>query len=133
MCGTAGQVDTHFTSKTRARIPAAIGAALDVPGKCVTQPSPVLVTVTWRNHTQNMLQVRRCCISIHSKKMGACKLFNTNPSLKWISLGGFWKRMQFCSKSSQKSCNTVAATVSAAVFFCHLNTPTQFYSDDNKK
>lgn len=41
---------THFTSKARARIAAAIGAALDVPGKCVTHPSPMLVTVTWRNH-----------------------------------------------------------------------------------
>lgn len=51
-----GQVDTHFTSKARARIPAAIGAALDVPGKSVMQPSPVLVTVTWRDDKANTLQ-----------------------------------------------------------------------------
>ena len=50
------QIDTHFTSKTRARIPAAIGAALDVPGKYVTQPSLMLVTVTWRGSTPNMLK-----------------------------------------------------------------------------
>lgn len=40
---------THFTSRTRARIPAAMGAALDVPWKCSTQPSPLLVTVTWKH------------------------------------------------------------------------------------
>lgn len=51
LCSATGLLDTHFTSKTRARIPAAIGAALDVPGKCVTQPSPMLVTVTWREQS----------------------------------------------------------------------------------
>ena len=45
-----GQIDTHFTSNARARTPAAIGAALDVPGKYVTHPSPMFVTVTWKNN-----------------------------------------------------------------------------------
>lgn len=40
---------THLTWRTRARIPAAMGAALDVPWKCSTQPSPLLVTVTWKH------------------------------------------------------------------------------------
>lgn len=40
---------TDFTSRTRARIPAAMGAALDVPWKCSTQPSLLLVTVTCKH------------------------------------------------------------------------------------
>lgn len=41
-----------------------------------------------------------------------CELFYTTTHLKLISVGGIWKRMQLCSKRSQQSSHTVAATVS---------------------
>lgn len=47
---------THFTSNASARIPAAMGAALDVPGKYVTQPSSMLVTVTCGDNRLNVSQ-----------------------------------------------------------------------------
>ena len=44
----------YLASRTRARIPAAMGAALDVPAKWVTQPSPRLDTVTCRAHNRTL-------------------------------------------------------------------------------
>lgn len=90
----ARQIDTHFASRTRARIPAAIGAALEVPWKCVTQPSPMLVTVTW-THT-NMLQDTLDDISVHGVKTWL-HVSCVTTLLKRISLRGFVSEFPHCS------------------------------------
>ncbi len=127
-----GQKDTYFTSKTRARIPAAIGAALDVPGKCVTQPSAMLVTVTCRHNNPT------CYITANALSVHAVQRWVHVSCNMWLLLWNgflwevFWKRMQLCSKSSQKNSHTVALTVSVSVSLSlGHDAAAQCYSDDN--
>lgn len=79
-----------------------MGAALDVPGKCVTQPSPMLVTVTCREKETTFTTPHscRCKISTLSENTGACELFFPAPSLKHFSVGGFGKEFSFAANQA---------------------------------